>query len=158
MDINRFVFVWFVLLLFLFCQENAVSWNRVWSDVWPPRRNSTYLLFVLVSTLANVTTPGCERGTEQKHHKKGPTQPWFRQDDRRRRSLPLASPLDGASPCLVVSRRSCVLSVLSVPSGALRLCKQIPQCRRMHDHKCRRPCNAAISPSVEWWIIPLPEL
>ncbi len=29
MVINRFVFVWFVLLLFLFCPENAVSRNRV---------------------------------------------------------------------------------------------------------------------------------
>jgi hypothetical protein len=33
MVINRFVSVWFVLLLFLFCPENAVLQNRVWSDV-----------------------------------------------------------------------------------------------------------------------------
>ncbi len=33
MVINRFILVWFVLLLFLFCPENAVSRNRVWSDV-----------------------------------------------------------------------------------------------------------------------------
>ena len=33
MVINRFVFVWFVLLLFLFCPENAVLRNRVWSDL-----------------------------------------------------------------------------------------------------------------------------
>ncbi len=85
MVINQFVFVWFVLLLFLFCSENAVSQNRVWSDVWPPRQNSTYLLCVLISTLANLTTPGCEQGTEQKHHKKDPTQPWFWQDDCWRR-------------------------------------------------------------------------
>ena len=109
MVINRFVFVWFVLLLFLFCPENAVSRNRVWSDVWPPRRNSTYLLFVLVSTLANVTSPGCEeRGREQKHHKKDPTQWWFRQEDRRRSSLPLASPLAGGAEWAGTSRRDVV--------------------------------------------------
>jgi hypothetical protein len=33
MVINRFVFVWFVLLLFLFCPENAVLRNWVRSDV-----------------------------------------------------------------------------------------------------------------------------
>jgi hypothetical protein len=33
MVINRFVFVWFVLLLFLFCPENAVLQNWVWSDM-----------------------------------------------------------------------------------------------------------------------------
>ena len=64
MGINRLVFVCLILLFVLFSPDNAVSQIQVWSDVWPPRQNSTYLLFVLISTLANVTTPGCERGTE----------------------------------------------------------------------------------------------
>ncbi len=85
MDINRFVFVLFLLLLFLFWSENADMWISVGSPTTLPRQNYTYLLFVLVSTLANVTSPGCEeRGREQKHHKKDPTQWWFRQEDHRR--------------------------------------------------------------------------
>ena len=32
-----------------------------------------------------------------------------------------------------------MLSMLSMPSGALRLCKQIPQLRRMHNHQCQCP-------------------
>ncbi len=64
MVINRFVFVLFVWLLFLFCPENVLLQNQVWSFVWGPCQNTTYLLFVLVSTVATVTSWCCAREEE----------------------------------------------------------------------------------------------
>jgi hypothetical protein len=68
--------------------------------------------FVLISILADVTTPGCEPGTEQKTSRHVS---WFQQDDRRRRSLPLVSPLTRTSCFLSMSsRRFCMLGMLIV--------------------------------------------
>ncbi len=71
-------------------------------------------------------------------------------------SLPLVSPLTGASRFLSMSSRCfCVLGmliVLSVPSsGAIKLlCKQVPEWRRIHNHQ-RLPCVCSHLPLC--WVV-----
>jgi hypothetical protein len=118
MLIIQFVVVLLLLLFFQFCPENVVVRNRVWSCWLDLAENSTYLLFVLVSTLATVTSPGCVCKEEQTSQCKSSNARWFQQDDRRRRSLPITAGL------ICLARGSCGHS-LSERSVVSIVCKQV---------------------------------
>ncbi len=85
------VFVLSFLLLFLILSEKAEVWILVGSwDILLAKTLCTFF-FVLVSTLIPSQDPVCARGRIKTHKKDPPpsTSSWSRQEDRRRRLVPL---------------------------------------------------------------------
>ncbi len=84
-----------LLLFFQFGPENAVVQNHVWSCRLDLAENSTYLLFLLISTLVTVTSPGCACKEEQKQQNQkdpihdGSTRRWLEKEPPPCRQLDL---------------------------------------------------------------------